>query len=143
MIDGPKLERWYLKALLGQMAALNSGWVAPVEWLSVLFGGSPFPEGMGLTIPIAGKTLRGVYNGVDMQIYYSDPQLKVPAGLWVRVGWMGSYLMLSPDAGPSENTFAFHPSVVSINYPDKRKSAVFPWPGLITGFNGHIPDDPT
>ena len=142
-IDGDLLERWYLKVLIGQMAATKAGWTPSTAWLNVLFGLRAFPSDAGLLVPIAGAKLRGVYNGADMQLHFSDPKLQVPAGLFLRLGWFGSYLAIDPKIGPDAFEYSFRPREISVSYPGKRKVATFSWNGIPAGFTGPVPQHPT
>jgi hypothetical protein len=142
-IDGELLERWYLKVLIGQMAATKVGWTPTKAWLDVLFGVRAFPPHAGLLVPVAGAKLRGVYNGADMQLHFSDPMLQVPAGLFLRLGWFGSYLAVDPEIAPGGFTYSFRPREISVSYPGRRKVAIFSWSGIPVVFSGPIPQHPT
>jgi len=142
-IDGELLERWYLKVLIGQMAASNARWTPSTTWLKVLFGLRTFPQDAGLLIPVAGAKLRGVYNRADMQLHFSDPELQVPAGLFLRLGWFSSYLAMDPEIGPDAYEYSFRPHEISVSYPGRRKVATFSWTGIPAGFIGPVPQHPT
>jgi hypothetical protein len=146
-IDGELLERWYLKVLIGSVLASSTRgvkqWSPPQSWLHILFGMQRFAPETGLLFPISGRKFRGVYNGVDMQVSYEDPERTIPAGLYLRLGWMASYLGMVPGIGPNEWSFSYRPCEVSISYPDKKKVVTFPWNGIPARYMGPIPDDPT
>ena len=144
---GDDIERWYLKALIGMVVANKTAggqkWKPPLKWLKILYENQPFEPNTGLHVPISGKPLRGAYNGVDMQISYSDPERNNPVGIFVRFGWMASYFGMMPGVGPSDWIMSFHPKSIYIKYPDKTKRVLLPWIGAPAGFNGPIPNDPT
>lgn len=142
-IAGELLERWYLKVLIGQMAASKAGWTPTATWVDVLFGLRAFPPDAGLMVPVAGAKLRGVYNGADMQLHFSDSKLQVPAGLFLRLGWFGSYLAIDPEIGPDAFTYSFRPREISVSYPGRRKVATFSWSGIPAAFSGPVPQHPT
>jgi hypothetical protein len=141
------IERWYLKALIGCVIANKTAggkkWNPPIDWLRVLFKDKNFTKGAGLHIPISGKKLKGVYNGVDFQVSYRDPTRNKPIGIFIRFGWMASYFTMEAGIGPREWNYSFRPKYISVQYPDKKKIIEFPWNGITAGFTGPIPNDPT
>ena len=54
-VDGPLVERWFIKVLCGLAGAVgfNNG-VVPDQWKSILTG-NPWPDGWGLYVPAASE----------------------------------------------------------------------------------------
>src|SRR5690606_32092565 len=131
------IERWYLKLLIGNVIANKTAggneWQTPIDWLRILFKDEAFPNDTGLLIPISGKKLKGVYNGIDIQVSYRDPARNEPIGLFLRFGWMASYFGMEAGIGPSDWIYSYHPKRIWIEYPDKKKVIEFPWDGIPGG----------
>lgn len=147
MIIDSDIERWYLKLLIGTIIANKTAggneWQPSVDWLRILFKDVELPKETGLFVPVSGKKLKGVYNGVDMQVSYRDPARNEPIGIFVRFGWMASYFSMEAGIAPSYWNYSYHPKYIWIEYPDKKKIIEFPWNGLPGGFTGPIPNVPT
>lgn len=126
-ISGLLLQRWYLKAALGNKAALTRGFTAPLEWLEMLVGRRPFAAQAGLAFQRAGEPLREFYDGFSFNLHFADPGLTQLCGAWLSLSSTSGYLLLDPDVPPTNRVLSLRPAFVSVQYPDKMKKVLLYW----------------
>ena len=126
-IDGLRLERWYLKLLLGLLTVTKPEFAPPVEWLEMVVGSRQVPAEVGLCFQFAGENIREYYDGFSVGVSFADPEQTQPCGVSLSFCGTSAYLMLDPEVGPDGMGLSLKPAFVSVAYPDRVKIAWLPW----------------
>lgn len=124
-IDGPSIERWFLKVICGLVAGLGIGERAvPEEWKAILTG-SPWPGGCGLCVPIvSGSQVLATELYVEPKI---DPETRRIVAVTFRVAGVVFNLLLKP-LDNSEVWGACRPRGLIFREGQEEARVEFVWP---------------
>lgn len=126
-VDGPLVERWFVKVLCGLAAAagFNNG-IVPDHWKSILTG-NPWPDGWGLYVPAASEPQ------VLAKEFYLEthvhPETQSILAATFRVAGVGFHILL----GDSENPGAWgthRPRAIIFRDQQNEIHIEFVWPFL-------------